>query len=566
MTAEWNALPQIVISSPVLAIASGPGGIWAAGTGGIAWHATEGEWEPRIANLPLASVTALEFVDGRLIAGGVGGISVSTDGGVNWHVAGTEGVISVVTAIAVSPRFEEDRTALAATIDDGIWRSEDSGRSWRPATFGLLDFEAMDLSWGPSGSVLAATAGGIYRSPNEGRAWRRATGSNDRSVVAVAFLPDGTAVAATEQDGLLYSADGGAVWSPHGHLPQEVRSTALLATPDVLLLGTVEHGVLRSIDRGTTWTRVNAGQVYCLSADERALYAGATDGLLASTDGGVGWDSLPIPPVHDLRHFLIVHDRPLVFGSNTPPMLHDGSDWKVMPETPVPLTAMAVSPDGKLFASSPDGLFHSQDDGNTWQTAVSGVTGCVARITFAPRGLGLAGSADGARLLQTTDGGERWREIASPFGMLPLAALQAFRDSFVAITYDPRLEVAQVWWSGDDGGSWERGLQAKTAWPVVAVLDDPPLLTLGGTALVQGPDGSWFRTTVTERGGVRRVVGNGSTLLALTSMGIRNSHDRGATWMPGDEGLPADQILDIALSGDMLYALLTDGRVRFRAL
>jgi len=51
-------------------------------------------------------------------------------------------------------------------------------------------------------------------------------------------------------------------------------------------------------------------------------------------------------------------------------------------------------------------------------------------------------------------------------------------------------------------------------------------------------------------------------LLALTPNDLLRSTDRGATWTAAPDMPPAHTILDLALDGDALYLLLTDGQVQ----
>ena len=181
-------------------------------------------------------------------------------------------------------------------------------------------------------------------------------------------------------------------------------------------------------------------------------------------------------------------------------------------------------------------------------------------------GIGWAGSADGgSRLLHTRDGRVSWEAREAPFGVLPLAALQVVhtRDGsppvLMAATYDPRLQVTQLWRTLDQGASWERGRQVPTAWPVEATGESPPLLTLGNLLFVERPDGSWAQMTIRGISGVRRVAGAGDTLFTLTTAGILRSRDRGLTWVRDDAGLPGDQVMDIAVADGDIYALLAGG-------
>ena len=172
----WHPLPPIVVSSPVFTLAAGQNGIWAGGTGGIAWYpgaphgntSTIDGWQPRISTLSLSLVTALAYREGLLLAGGLEGIAYSLDGGMHWQSVALEDGAASITAFALSPQFAKDHTAVAATMENGVLRTDDGGRSWANASFGLESFEVTALAWFSASVLLAATSDGIYRSSNAG--------------------------------------------------------------------------------------------------------------------------------------------------------------------------------------------------------------------------------------------------------------------------------------------------------------------------------------------------------------------------------------------------------------
>jgi hypothetical protein len=225
---------------------------------------------------------------------------------------------------------------------------------------------------------------------------------------------------------------------------------------------------------------------------------------------------------------------------------------------------MAVAPDGTLLAAGPEGLARSTDGGASWKPVVTGDPVAVTHITFAPDGTGWAGGSDG--LLQTADGGRSWTHRETPFGVLPLVALQAIDGMILAATRDPRRNVTHVWRSPNAGDGWIGGLEVTSRWPRSASLAEPALLTLGGTAIVRDRGGAWHRVTITGQGGMRQVTGWGDRLVGLSSAGLHWSHDRGLTWHEDNQGLDISGVLDVALVGDRLTVLLTGGRVWTRPI
>jgi hypothetical protein len=89
-------------------------------------------------------MTALAVAPGRdqalyVIAGVSGGVFVSKDGGETWTPTAIATPAPFITVLAVSPDFARDGIAFAASMEDGVFRSDDFGTSWRAWSFGLFD-------------------------------------------------------------------------------------------------------------------------------------------------------------------------------------------------------------------------------------------------------------------------------------------------------------------------------------------------------------------------------------------------------------------------------------------
>jgi hypothetical protein len=175
---------------------------------------------------------------------------------------------------------------LAATVEDGVFRSGDRGSRWESWNFGLLDLDVYCIAISPAfgdplGSsgdetLYVGTETGIFRSTNGGRAWREVDFDiNLAPVLSLAISPD------YARDGCLYA-------------------------------GTESHGLYRSVDRGRTWERVGetvpslAGvpaqsiSAILLSPEYPAkpqLLAMLASALLVSRDGGTTWENAIPKPI-----------------------------------------------------------------------------------------------------------------------------------------------------------------------------------------------------------------------------------------------------------------------------
>jgi photosystem II stability/assembly factor-like uncharacterized protein len=234
-----------------------------------------------LATLSVASASA----EGHVFAGVSGGVLRSLDGGVTWQPSPLPPPPPIVSGLALSPGYARDGTVLAATVEDGVFRSGDRGSQWESWNFGLLDLDVYCIAISPafagplearpleaSGdeTLYVGTETGIFRSTNGGRAWREVGFDTDLApVLSLALSPD------YARDGCLYA-------------------------------GTASQGMYRSGDRGRTWERVGeaapslaGGPAQSVSAlllspeypAKPQVLAMLANDLLVSRDGGATWDA-----------------------------------------------------------------------------------------------------------------------------------------------------------------------------------------------------------------------------------------------------------------------------------
>jgi photosystem II stability/assembly factor-like uncharacterized protein len=204
--------------------------------------------------------------DQSLFAGVTGIVMRSSDAGDSWYYSRLGSPPPIITALAVSPDFTRDGTALAGTMEDGLFRSEDRGNSWMACNFGLTDLSILSMAISPDfqidGRVYMGTENGVFYSTNGGRAWKESGFPVEKApVLCLALSPE-------------FSKDG-RLWA-----------------------GTESHGLFTSVDRGKTWQRlaegtlegsVNAVVVSSLYPKQADIMAMTSDTLLLSQDGGNHW-------------------------------------------------------------------------------------------------------------------------------------------------------------------------------------------------------------------------------------------------------------------------------------
>lgn len=250
---EWR---HVGYNLPFVSTVTGGGNVLylAAGNG---LHKAEAPFE-RWRQLTGHDVTELRdavAAEGRLLIAHSAGVRVSGDDGKSWReLAG-----SLPRAYTETVREAEGGALLAGT-EMGVMRTEDGGKTWKPA--GAAGLQVLSLE----------------RAPWDGRYW----------------------LAATEQGGLYESRDGGRTFESAGMLGlrTNVYDVAFDATTQGrVAVGGWGVGVAVSTDGGRTWVERNAGlpaarvtRVAFDPAHAGRLYAAVhEEALYVSEDAGLSW-------------------------------------------------------------------------------------------------------------------------------------------------------------------------------------------------------------------------------------------------------------------------------------
>jgi hypothetical protein len=187
------------------------------------------------------------------------GIKVSHDRGVTWNDAGAGLHRKYTQAIRVDSRRSG---FLVAGNEEGIFRSEDGGKSWKPA--GAAGYQVLHIEQSPHDPCfwLAATqAGGLFVSTDCGVSFEsNGNLAVDRSIADIAFDPasPGRIAVAGWGIGVVLSEDRGKTWQArNAGLPAaSVWSVAFdPAKPGRLYASVHEEALYVSQDYGRTWTR-----------------------------------------------------------------------------------------------------------------------------------------------------------------------------------------------------------------------------------------------------------------------------------------------------------------------
>ncbi len=530
----------------------------AVGAGDSTWTAI-GPWGSQVLDL----VVSPDYTTDQTIfaAAGLGGVFVSNNGGASWHVANTGLPYASVQTLAISPHYASDRTVFAGTTDAGVFRSTDAGRTWAASNSGLsklcVEHIAISPSYQIDGTIFLGlwdADGGVFKSVDRGQTWSsRNNGLTGREVSALAVSPnyasDQTLYAAiwASSDlwwtgGIFRSSDGGEIWYRVLMRADSSELTCLASSPDfqsdgIVLAGTEANGVLKSTDRGDTWSAVSVG------LDDSA--SKAVRGIAVSPNYAI-----------DQTVFLAT-DGGLFKSTN------GAGDWSPSGSFSGATAAVSISPDygvdETIFAGNTVGVYKTSDRGNWWADASEGlsypsysISNMAVSPDYASDGTIIALANSVPVPLKSTDGGLAWYASGNGLEGSLIRSLAMSRD------FDQLLcgSDAGVFHSADAGDTWRKVSYTvgRLDTQAVAIATGDDLFAAGGEYIYRFRDGGSIssRTQVQGAGTFRclsvspsyandglLMVGTECTPPSYgTSGGIWVSVNRGISWQQIQAGLP----------------------------
>jgi len=244
-----------------------------------------------------------------------------------------------------------------------IFRSSDNARTWQTAS-SLPTATLTGVTFAPD--AMHGWAVGhdalILTSADAGRTWQKQwQGENlTDSFLDVIALDDQHVIAVGAYGLFASSDDGGKKWVRRKIIEADYHFNRLSRGPEGTLYLAGEHGtLLRSVDRGVTWTRIPAsyeGSFYgILPLDKRTLVAHGLRGhVFRSIDDGAHWTPIATSQLVLLAASLRLKSNFLVFAGHPRVLLVSRDYGKTLVRWETSLTTavaeMIETPDGRILA------------------------------------------------------------------------------------------------------------------------------------------------------------------------------------------------------------------------
>jgi hypothetical protein len=533
------------------------------------WKSTDGAqtWQPA-ANL--ASVFGLGISDsGLLYAADNDRLLVSADGGAKFEEVPADGLPPLsCNALAVAGE------TVYVGGSHGVARFE-PGEKPELINTGLPENPVViSMAVDPTdhARLYVGTPDGPYFSTNGGDSWEAAIEGGVGIVWAIAFDPFATGDAYAFIDCDFYARPAGAeMWEL-----KDAGNCAFTLTPDPTAEGVFYAGghgeVLRTINHGEDWAsapvdpRANASATALSSDDPETLYISFRGaGVWKSEDGAESversdagmlashTDALAADP-HNDGHLLTSSSGDGVYVSD-----EDGDTWRRPQSDPADLFDITFSPteEDLVFGVSNVVFYRSFDGGETWQSILTPNTENGSEVEAAP------GPSPRLYILTfhevlRSDGGEEWEIVLSDeggSGFTDFALAPSDPDTLYLSTYAAEVRVSTN--GGDDwdvyptpaGVEWFEALQVDP--------EDPESVWAAGYwglyhSVNRGQD--WLLVDGAVYGEtLQRDPEDAGRLYAGSSSTLWTNGWDGGDWVRLTDRLPTQRQVDLAASESSLH-------------
>ncbi|NOZ51184.1 MAG: hypothetical protein GXP37_14250 [Chloroflexi bacterium] len=521
---------------------------------------------------------------------------MSNDGGDTWLPASNDLAQVQPTVLRMFSR-QNGSILWVGTDDQGLWRSENGGRTWRPVLIPELTHQrVLALAQDSRQRLHLLTLDNtrypdshLYTSSDGGQQWTHRVlqrFSGDPITLVTDLVPDPFAsdrLYAVSFGGVLITDDAGASWRqaairlPESSFPggetvlaadPTQRGRLYLALRSTRLDGSDQLSIYRSTDAGESWHLLPA---------EFQLFPGMTPGITPRPY------QLILDP-HTRRQLFLATQNGLWLSTDA------GLHWRIAGSALADVTVTAVwahpRQRGQWVAIGPAGIWRTANAGTQWMPLHQGlpVTSRVNELVSLQKGRVLlalnggampTGVASGQPLWRSTDHGQSWMPAMRGLQGLLATHLQTSDPNSSIVLAQSSQELLR---SDDAGRSWQ-------ARPLPAGSKHVLSSDKGQWVFAGGEDGVWVSTdggNTWQQSSLRARVqalarAADDALLAIvdTAQGARvmfRSTDQGQQWAeegPAPGGLiqhflthPTDpQKLLIAVYWDGLYVSADGGRI-----
>jgi photosystem II stability/assembly factor-like uncharacterized protein len=364
-------------------------------------------------------------------AGTTEGLWKTDDSGKSWRrITSTE---VIVNDVLVDSR--DSNHVMLATDRSGVMASNNGGASFEPSNIGFAHRQVAALAVDPedpstlyAGLVNDKQYGGVFVSRDRGAHWQQMNaGLDGRDVFALrktgmhvlAGTSNGvfelsSAAASSPAQTHIKAAEGPVRWHPIDHIVNERLVKVRKATR--------AH---KEIFRKEIKTAILRGRINDIQVEKERWLVASTQGLFTSSNMGRSWQGGPVLEHSD---FILVRATPklmAVAGRNyLLASVDEGERWyeAKLPKVITAINGLALAPDGDIFLACREGLYHSQDGGDSWERLLKLPVVNLASVFYDAESRRLLVTAmNSTEIFSSSDAGITWQHEDSGWLLRSLA-------------------------------------------------------------------------------------------------------------------------------------------------
>lgn len=437
-----------------------------------------------------------------------------------------------------------------------MFKTVDGGNSWTSASAGMTgDVRGVTIDPLTTSVIYAGTPAGLFKSTDGAASWSQNPSGPAGSVSSIVLDPShpDTVYAGGSPTSIYKSLDAGTTWTRLIDSPWTLRLAIDPSVPATIY--SAGPSLSRTRNGGGLWTRSEAGlhatdatSIVIAPTTPPTIHAANYHAMFSTSDGGATWTHA-IVPTSDPFWLAFEPRKGIVSFISHPSRGYASAYWSrdggarwrnargLATNQPTSLVADPAAP-RVLYAGTFDGIFQSRNGGRGWRPLRSNppdpvVTGVAVDPTSRAT---LYATTGYSGVFKTTDGGRTWSAMNGGLGDLVLRTI-AIDPTAPSTLYVASWAYDRIFKSTDGGASW----------------------TEGSTGLPQGPTFAFSVGSLLVDPGIPSTVYAG-----VAHGGVFRSTDGGATWSDYNLGMTAQAVGELLVGppASSIYAATSQGVYR----
>jgi hypothetical protein len=319
-----------------------------------------------------------------------------------------------------------DGRIFAATQNNGVYVSADTGRTWITYNSGLTDFNAIDLDYNANGYLFLATqGGGVFQRKVGQTQWMEINSGLSNLNVHCLLASQFNGLAAGTENGYFVYNFATNTWADSSlGLVNRYINTVSRTPNNYLIVGTEGNGLYRKIT-GSPWNAVNTGitNYYVntsLAYGDVYLLAGTDQGLFYTSTSATNWYKRNSLPDAEFTDIVINNFTSNIYASTNGYGVYlstnNGLNWVPLNNGlfNLQISSLLTIPDGRLLAATYNGEIYRLDPCTVPNAYITVLEPTQGNILYAGSLVTIRWSSfgvDKVALQYSTDGGANYNTI-----------------------------------------------------------------------------------------------------------------------------------------------------------